>query len=303
MISFRLFVRLARPHFLLGGALLYALGAGVARYQYGIENLDWGVYLLGQFWGTLIQLGTHFLNEFYDAPADADNENRTLFSGGSGALGEGKLPRRVALLASAACYTSAASLTVLFIRSFASQPAVFVFMALIFFCAFFYSAPPLRLVASGYGEFTTSLVVAVLTPALAFVLQTHELNRLLAMSTFPLAALHMAMMLVFELPDYASDLKHNKRTLMVRLGWQNGMSLHNALILLAFLLIVAGLISGMPAQIGLPALAVLPFGLLQIWNVNRIAAGGKPNWFTLTFAAISLFAASAFLLAFGFWIW
>jgi hypothetical protein len=37
-----LFVRLARPLFLLGGVLIYALGAGIARYL-GAE-IDWGVY-------------------------------------------------------------------------------------------------------------------------------------------------------------------------------------------------------------------------------------------------------------------
>ena len=45
MRTLRLFVQLSRPLFLLGAALLYALGAGIARYL-GAE-LDWGAYLLG----------------------------------------------------------------------------------------------------------------------------------------------------------------------------------------------------------------------------------------------------------------
>jgi len=97
MKSVSLFLRLSRPLFLIGGFLLYALGAGIARYLgYPIH---WGIYLVGQVWVTLLQLSTQFLNEYYDAPADEDNFNRTPLTGGSGALGEGRLPRRVALLA------------------------------------------------------------------------------------------------------------------------------------------------------------------------------------------------------------
>jgi 1,4-dihydroxy-2-naphthoate octaprenyltransferase len=79
-----LFIRLARPHFLIGGILLFALGGGIARYLG--HSIDWGIYFLGQAWVTMMQLSTHFLNEFYNAPADADNQNRTLFTGGSGVI-------------------------------------------------------------------------------------------------------------------------------------------------------------------------------------------------------------------------
>ena len=59
--AIRLFVRLSRPFFLLGSALVYALGVGIARYL-GI-SIDWGLYLLGQAWVTTLQLATHYFNE------------------------------------------------------------------------------------------------------------------------------------------------------------------------------------------------------------------------------------------------
>ncbi len=81
------------------------------------------------------------------------------------------------------------------------------------------------------------------------------------------------MMLAFELPDYASDLKYQKRTLMVRLGWQRSMNLHNYLILGAYLLLGLAVAFGMPFFIALPAFLTLPLGLLQIWQMRRIADG------------------------------
>jgi 1,4-dihydroxy-2-naphthoate octaprenyltransferase len=174
-------------------------------------------------------------------------------------------------------------------------------MGLIFLGAFFYSVPPVRLVSSGYGELTTSIVVAVLVPALAFLLQVGELHRLVAMTTTPLVFLHLAMMLAFELPDYALDLKFEKLTLMVRLGWERGMTLHNLLILSAFVLLALALIFGLPTAVALPAFLILPLGLFQIWYMTRIAAGAKPHWNILGLMAVLLFGLTAYMLAFAFW--
>ncbi len=297
--AIRLFIRLSRPFFLLGAVLVYALGVGIARYL-GV-TIDWGLYFLGQAWVTTLQLATHYFNEYFDSPADAANANRTLFSGGSGALGQDGLPREIALWAGIASLTGATSFTIMLIRANGFNPALFLVMALIFLGAFFYSVPPLRLVESGYGELTTSIVVASLVPAFAFILQSGELHRLVAMSTFPLIALHLAMMLAFELPDYANDLKFEKLTLMVRVGWERGMAFHNIIILVAYLLIGLAMLFGFPSRVALSALLSLPLGLFQIWYVNRIAAGAKPNWNLLGVLAILVFGVTAYLLTFSFW--
>jgi len=293
------FIRLSRVLFLLGAALVYFLGAGIASYLGA--TIDWGVYLLGQAWVTVLQLSTHYLNEYFDAPEDADNPNRTPFSGGSGAVGPDKIPRQAVLFAAIACLAIVASLTVLiFNQAHPSGEALFL-MILIFLGAFFYSVPPVRLVSSGYGELTTTILVANLLPAFAFVLQTGSFNNLVAMTTFPLTMLHLAMMLAFELPDYSTDLKHEKRTMVVRLGWQNGMALHNLLIFTSFLLLGLAAFLGLPSAIVLPAFLPLPLGILQIWQMRRIAEGARPNWLGLTITPVVMFGTMAYLLAFAFW--
>ena len=208
--NLQLFIRLSRPHFILGAALLYALGAGIARYLG--QPIDWVLYWEGQIWVTLIQLSTHYLNEYFDSAVDVENEHRTIFSGGSGTIGKDKLRKETALYAAVVSLALAAYFTVLLIRDAQPNALITLTLALIFLGAFFYSTPPIRLVSSGYGELTTSIILSNLVPALAFFLQNHELHRLLAMATFPLTALNIAMMLAFELPDYASDLKALKLT-------------------------------------------------------------------------------------------
>jgi 1,4-dihydroxy-2-naphthoate octaprenyltransferase len=298
--SLWLFVQLSRPHFLLGAALLYALGAGIAHYLGA--SIDWGLYFLGQTWVTLIQLSTHYLNEYFDFAADAENSHRTPFSGGSGTLGPGKLRREVALRAALICLGLATYFTIFLLREAASSPVIYLLLALIFLGAFFYSTPPIRLASSGYGELTTAIIVSNLVPGLAFILQNGEYHRVLAMATFPLTFLNLAMILAFEIPDYASDLKHRKTTLMVRIGWERGMLLHNLFLLCAYLVLGLGMIFGLPLAIAAPGFLTLPLGVIQLWRLRRIAEGGRPQYNALTFLSVAIFGITAYLLAFAFWI-
>jgi 1,4-dihydroxy-2-naphthoate octaprenyltransferase len=295
----RLFIKLSRPFFLLGGVLVYALGAGIANYLGG--PIDWGLYILGQVYVTTMQLSAQLLNEYFDSPADRDNPNRTPFSGGSGAVGDGKLSREFVMWAALTLLTILASLTVVLFNVTIISPILVSIVLLAFIGSFFYSAPPIRLSNSGYGELTTSILVANLVPIFAFVLQFGDLHRLLVMSTFPLTTLHLAMMIVFEFPDYLNDIKYEKLNLLVRVGWERGMVLHNILILTAFFLLGLAAMFGLPLAIVLPAFIPLPLGLLQIWQMRRIAGGGKPNWTTMAFTAVVLFGSVTYLLAFTFW--
>jgi len=299
MQQVRLIFQLSRPLFLLGGALLYALGVGIARYLG--TPIDWSLYLMGQAYVTTMQLSAQYLNEYFDAQADQDNPRRTPFSGGSGAVGEGKLSKETVMWAALTTLTILASLTVLLISVVSLTPLLVGIVVLAFVGSFFYSTPPIRLVSSGYGELTTSILVANLVPMFAFALQTGELHRLLVMSTFPLTALHLAMMIVFEFPDYLNDLKYQKLNLLVRVGWERGMVLHNLLVLTAFLLLGLAAVFDLPLAIVLPALIPLPIGLLQIWQMRRIAGGGKPNWTTMAFTALVLMGSVTYLLAFTYW--
>ena len=262
----RLFIQLSRPLFLLGGVLVYALGVGIARYL-GTQ-IDWGLYILGQVYVTTMQLAAQLLNEYFDSPADQENSNRTPFSGGSGAVGEGKLSRDFVMWAALTTLTILASLSVVMLNVTNISPLLVTIIGLAFIGSFFYSAPPVRLSNSGYGELTTSILVANIVPIFAFVLQTGELHRLLVMSTFPLTALHLAMMIVFEFPDYINDIKFDKFTLLVRVGWERGMILHNILILTAFFLLGLAAMFGLPLAIVMPAFIALPIGLLQIWQMR-----------------------------------
>lgn len=293
-----IFFRLSRPLFVLGGILVYALGVGVADYLG--TTINWSVYLLGQVWVIALQLGAAYLYEYYEALISARDPFREPPPGGNGRIGPTRQP--IALLGAVAFFLSlTATLTAVMLTELSLGPATLAVMSLIALGAVAFSVPPVRLAFSGYGELAVAILFANLVPAFAFILQTGDLHRLLAMSTFPLTALSLALALAYELSDYAADLKYGRRTLMVRLGWRRGMVLHNGMILGAFLLLGLALTFGLPLGIALPAFLPLPLGLLQIWQMRRISDGAKPNWRALRLTAVVIFATTAYLLTLAFW--
>jgi 1,4-dihydroxy-2-naphthoate polyprenyltransferase len=293
------FLVLSRPHFLAGGFLLFGLGAAMA-HAFGAD-IKLSTYLLGQAIVTCLQLMTHYYNEYYDVEGDITNPNRTLFSGGSGALGgEEGLPTRLAQQAGSAAMLAGALLAGFMIATGMMPLAAALILSLGAAGSFLYSVPPVRLVSSGYGEFTTAVVVAGLVPAFAFSLQTGGFDFRLVLTTFPLVAVTFAMLLVFELPDYGADVAAGKQTLMVRIGWRRAMWLHDIALLAAFLELGLAYAMGVPRQVVLGSLIALPLAIAQVFTLWRIRRGFPPKWKILTTSAIGVLGLLAYLELAGF---
>lgn len=301
MKSLKLFIQLTRPIYILSAALLYILGAGVAHYLSG--QINWTSFFLGLAWVILILLSFQYLNEYFYQEVIYGNATwkHTPFSGGSGAIGRDGLPRPVALWLGLTSLAITASLTVLIIQNLEVNLSVIMLIGLVVLGELLFALPPLRLATSGYGELFMSIIMVGLIPALAYQLQGHDFHRLLLMSVFPLTTLYLGMLLAFEFPDYAADIKQGKKPIIVRIGWQRGMLLHNLLILGSFFILGLAFIFGLPLSIGWPVIFVLPVGIFQIWMMIRIADGAKPNWNLLVLVALSTFGLTTYLMTFAFW--
>jgi 1,4-dihydroxy-2-naphthoate octaprenyltransferase len=291
----RLFLLLSRPWFLLGATLLYALGLSIAHY-------------LGDGRRPLAVEGLALVLALHDCSlpqrvlrrgGDAANQNRTIFNGGSGVVGMGRLARPTALQAAVVTLTFVALLlTTMLIRGDTDSLA-WVVIALVLPASLFYSAPPLRLVSSGYGEFVAALIVSALVPTLAYTLQVGSMHRLVFLATAPLVLLNFAMILAFEVPT-TGPTQFGKRTLMVRLGWESGMRLHDAAIIGAVVVLLAGVLLGILAHVSAGLLIVLPLAAAQAWQMGRVRRGGTPNWLLLTGGAVALFTLAAYMTFAGF---
>jgi len=275
-------IRLGRPLFLGGGFLLYGLGAAIAA-AHG-HPIDLRRYVLGQLAVTAFQLMTHYANEYFDLEADRSNTTPTRWSGGSRVLVAGELPPRVALIAALVLAALGAIVSLVLVRGTGARIGVtLVAMAVL---AWEYSAPPLRLCATGAGELDTALVVTGLVPWLGFALQAPDLDglRTLVLAIVPLALLQLAMLLAIELPDAAGDAATGKRTLVVRLGAPAAARLYAALTIATLL--------GLPVRVALVTAIPAPLALFRV--VRMLAEHRDPAAFErVTFFAVFLLVATS----------
>lgn len=302
----RALFRAARPWSLAAGVLMYALGGGIASYL-GIL-MDWPMYWTGQAAVTLVQLSCFFLTEYFDhtdqppfqgpAPRRPPPPEEDPASPDSV---EFRPPRVTFLQAAAATLTIGAVMTVLMFAEGKLTPVVLLFIGLTFALAILYAVPPFRLAYSGYGELILAIMTANLFPALAFLLQAGELHRLLAMLTFPLTLLYLAAALAISLRQYAEDIRRDRKTLLTRLGWQRGMTLHNVLIGTAYATLALAAVIGLPWRLVYPPLLALPFGLVQIWQISAIAGGAKPRWRLLFYMALAVVGVTAYFINLALW--
>ena len=281
------FIKLGRPLFLGGGFLLFALGAAIAAWQGAV--IDVRRYALGQLAVTAFQLMTHYANDYFDVEADRANTTPTRWSGGSRVLVGGELPPRVALVAARVLLVIGAGVSTLL--AYEAGAVVAVTLVVMASLAWFYSAPPLRLCASGLGELTTAIVVTGLVPWLGFVLQGGLGVSVLLLAIVPLAMLQFAMLLAIEVPDAAGDAATGKRTLVVRLGAPAAARLYAILTMGAYLWLSAAWQLGLPPLVALVACAPAPIAL---WRSLRVSEHVDPVAFErLTFAAVFLLVATS----------
>ena len=295
--NFRLFLTLSRPIFILGGVLLYGLGAAIASFLG--KPIDLYLYLLGQGLVTSLQLMTHFLLAYHEPRLEEDDQPVS-FSNVRDSIGLTGLPSRATFYIAITFLVLAATQVSILLVGRQVPLVAWLILLFIFLSFFLYSTPPVRLYTSGYGELTMSLVIAGLIPTFCFALQTGELHRLLVMSTTPLVALHFATMIALELPDYASNIKWDRRTLMVRLGWATAMKLHDLAILFAIASFAVAFFNGLPRRVMIGVLIALPLAIAQIWQMDRIRRGYPARYRTLINAALSLFGLTAYLELIGY---
>ncbi len=287
-----LLLRLSRPLNVIFAALTYILGAGIARYL-GISQ-DVIVFWLGLGGILLAQFSMGLLAEAL-RPVEQPSEN------------EENRPERVnlrnaALLVSVGALAAATVIAILLGKEGALTPVTILFLGLSLLIVLAYAVPPLRLVDAGFGEFTLAVHIAMIAPAIGFVLQQGEYHRLVGIVSFPLTLLALAYFLILDFPTFAADEKYDRRTLLRSMGWQRAVPLHHGLILGAYLLLSSALLFGLAWGLIWPSFLTLPFAILQIFWLRNISLGAKPIWPLLTVNALAVFGLTAYLLTFAFWL-
>lgn len=285
------FLRLTRPLHLLFAALAYLLGAGIADYL-GItfRPVPFWLGLLGVL---LAQLTMSILPEIFRLDTEP--------------LAEGETRRERRTLRNNTLYVSAASLAsfvLLFYSLYAARQlplSTFYFPALSLLVILAHSLPPVRLINRGFGELFLAVHLAYIIPTIAFVFQTGNTHRFLAV-TLPLTFLAFAYFIVSDFPTFAQDRKYGRVTFLTRLGWERVVPLHHIFVIFAYLFFLVMPAFGLTLPLLASAFLTLPFALYQILQLRNIALGLPPNWKILQATASAVFGLTTYFLALTFWL-
>ena len=281
----------SNPLLIILATLTYTLGASIARYLGRADSPL--IFWLGFSWLILLILAMNLLTVYFRPYNEPLIEDET--------IKERNWLRAAAFQISVGALGAVALLTVFLLQNNIAPIALF-FATFIFLAAIAYALPPLRLVTSGFGELVLAILLALLIPAFSLSLQMGEIHRLLGAVSFPLTALALAFFLVLNFSTYKEDLKYERGSLLLRIGWERAVSLHHVLVLTAYLLLATMPFLGFPWAIIVPAFLVMPFAIFQIFWMQKIAQGASPNWKFLKTLAYSVIGLTLYILNLTFWM-
>ncbi|HEY6073261.1 MAG TPA: hypothetical protein VIV15_07700 [Anaerolineales bacterium] len=285
-------LRSIRPLYLLLAALTYTLGATLAGYL-GNPGTPAGFWL-GLAAVLLAQAVMTLLAEVFRPVTDPIIPEETI---------QQRRSLHDQMLYSA--LTGLAAFCVIVFLLFngghlSGQAALFFLVELL--TGLLYAVPPARLVNRGFGEPLLAIHLAYVIPSLGFLIPAGEYHRLLSMLVFPLTLLALACFLVLNFPTFARDRKYNRGTMLVQMGWQRALPLHNILIGVAYLVLLGAPLFGVSLAVIWPAFLTLPFAILQVFLLRNIAQGGRPIWTLLSATATAVFGLTAYFLTLTFWL-
>ena len=224
---------------------IFAVGAyfaGVGDDLFNIAN-----FILCIFGVLIAHLSVNVLNDYFDVKDGTDEENSEYFqqvSGGSRAIELGLITLKGTkklgtILTFVALVIGGIVLT---LTNPANVNSVVIIAIAGLFLGYFYTAPPLRLVARrGLGELTIFLAFGpLITLGTAFAIYNqdlasseHLINCLLI--GIPMGLLTTNILLINEFPDMNSDMKTNKNHLVVTFGKKNSRWIYLIILLLSIL--------------------------------------------------------------------
>lgn len=274
-------LKMARPVVIVAGLLAYVLGFAMAYATLGEIQLT--KFAAGLAVLVFAILMGHYADEYQDVETDA-RTRRTLFSGGSGAIVGGKVPRSIALEASLFCLAITIALTLASVAyGVLSWQAVGI-VSLGLLGGWFYSMPPFKLIRRGWGEIDNALLGGFLMPLIGFVAQTAKVTSVSLAGCLPVSLAVMANLLGVHWADRAADEAAGRTTLVVRIG-RGTRGLFLVLLLATYASALPILIIGVPIVVVVSLLATLP---LAIWAAMDFPRNGSPLPGVLTMGAIMI---------------
>jgi 1,4-dihydroxy-2-naphthoate polyprenyltransferase len=214
-------LKIIRIHIVVGGFLAFSLGAllgiaGGGSFNPALFGLGYLVVLLGD-------LSSHYSNDYFDVEVDKFIEQKKFFSGSTILVNNPDLRSLSRYISISLLWCSNFLAAILFILGMPIEFLMVFFVASL--VGWFYSAPPIRIISRGFGEFAVACVTGFAIPGLGYLTTRGHFDALFVYFAIPFIMYGLMLSLGLQVSDIEVDCKGNKKTLAVRLGERHVFSI------------------------------------------------------------------------------
>ncbi len=224
-----------------------------------------GYFLLVMLGLILNHMALNMTDDYYDFRHLVDvfaTDAKNPYTGGSGLLSSGVIQPQRMRRVFVTFYLAAIGIGV-FLGAMRG-PFILLLLAIGFFCAYFYTAPPVRFGYRGVGELAQLFCFGPGIGVGAYFVQAQRISWEAFWGTLPFGIMLFSMITINEIPDYFEDRKGGKLNLVARFGRKTGVWLFVTSLLSAYAAISVGVILGRIPVLGLISLLTLPIAYKTI---------------------------------------
>lgn len=251
----------ARPKTLTAAAAPVLVGSALAFH----DRVGRVLPALGALVGALlIQIGTNFVNDYYDFKKGADTAERV----GPTRVTQSGLVAPGTVLKAAALTGLAAVVVGLYLVAVSGWPILAIGL-LSLLCGYAYTGGPFPLGYNGLGDLFVFVFFGLVAVNGTYYVQAGHVVPAGLLAALPVGALGTGILVVNNLRDVTTDAKAGKRTLVVRFGVPAGKGEYLVLLALAFLTPIALAIGHLASPWCLLALLSLPAAVPPLRRVLR----------------------------------
>ena len=221
-----------------------------------------GYFLLVMIGLVLNHMALNMTDDYYDFRHLADvaaGTGRNPYTGGSGLLSSGQIRplemKRVFFIFYSLAIGIGAFLGLM------RGTFILYLLAAGFFCAYFYTAPPVKFGYRGLGEAAQLLCFGPGIGLGAYYVQAQRISWEAFWGTLPFGLMLFSMITINEIPDYVEDRKGGKLNLVARFGREAGVWFFILSLLTAYAVILMGILAEKIPPLGLISLLSLPIAL------------------------------------------
>ena len=279
--SLNAWLLLPRFHFIPLTVILVSLGTAIAAYE---GFFDLGYFVLAMIGSILVHITVNVINDYYDYVNGIDlHTPKTPFSGGSGVLTRDLLKPRQAFWVATVSLLMAMGIGIYFV--FERGWLLFPLLLVGGFSAYFYNVCLSKWLV---GELFAGLNFGPVMVLGSYYVQTGRYSWEALFASLAPGVLTANLLFLNEFPDREADERGGRRHLVIALGREGARFLYVGLIIVAYLLIVIGVVTGMMPWVTLIGLGTVVFawkaakGALKDYNdVNRLVPALGANVMTI----------------------